>query len=124
MYLLDTHAILWWLTEPESLSSKAHKIIADPNNTLYVSSISFWEMSIKSGLGKLTIPNNILTILSTDGFKTLPLLPEESLSIIDLPMIHHDPFDRILIAQAKYNDLVFITRDSKIADYPIVTLSC
>lgn len=124
MYLLDTHVVLWWLTEPEQLSLKARQIISDPKNTLYISSISFWEMAIKSSLGKLTIPSNILTILSADGFKTLPLLPEESLSVTNLPIIHHDPFDRILIAQAKYNDLVFMTRDSKISDYPIVIVNC
>lgn len=122
MYLLDTHIILWWLTNPESLLSKGRQIIADRNNVIYVSSISFWEMSIKSSLGRLSLPHNILAILQADGFKTLPLMPEESLSVADLPMIHQDPFDRILIAQAKYNNLVFITRDKKNLEYPIAVM--
>ncbi len=119
MYLLDTHIILWWLMTPDNLSAAAHQIITDRHNTIFVSSISFWEMSIKSSLGKLTLPNNLLTILKTDGFKVLPLIPEESLTIMDLPPIHQDPFDRMLIAQAKYNNLVFLTRDKKIQEYPI-----
>jgi PIN domain nuclease of toxin-antitoxin system len=123
MYLLDTHVILWWLTDPQKLSIKGHQIMADRNNVIYVSSISFWEMSIKSSLGRLSLPHNILTILQADGFKTLPLIPEESLSVIDLPKLHQDPFDRILIAQAKYNNFILITRDEKILEYPIATLT-
>ncbi|MES2204427.1 MAG: type II toxin-antitoxin system VapC family toxin [Pseudomonadota bacterium] len=122
MYLLDTHVLLWWLTEPNKISNTGQQIIANRNNTIFISSISFWEMSIKNSLGKLTLPNNILTIAKSEGLKILPLQPEEGLSVADLPNIHQDPFDRILIAQAKYNNLVLITRDKKVQEYPIVTV--
>lgn len=122
MYLLDTHVLLWWLTEPNKISNAGHQIIANRNNAIFVSSVSFWEMSIKNSLGKLTLPNNILTISKSEGFKILPLQPEEGLSVTDLLNIHQDPFDRILIAQAKYNNLILITRDKKAQKYPIVTV--
>lgn len=121
-YLLDTHIILWWLTEPEKITPKTRKIISDKNNQIYTSSVSFWEMAIKKSIGRLTLTSNILDILLGEGFKMLPLTPEESLSVADLPLIHQDPFDRMLVMQAKLNDLVLITHDKKIMDYPVTTL--
>ena len=121
-YLLDTNVILWWLTEPEKIAPKARKIISDRNNAIYTSSVSYWEMAIKTNIGRLTLPNNILGILSAEGFLMLPLTPEEGLSVVDLPAIHQDPFDRMLVIQAKLNDLVLITPDKKIMDYPVVTV--
>lgn len=121
-YLLDTHIILWWLTEPQTISSKAHKIIEDKKEEIYLSSASFWEMAIKQSVGKLTLPGSISEILTKEGFIFLPIHVNESLSIVDLPSIHTDPFDRMLIVQAKLNDLVIITRDEKIMRYPVVTL--
>ena len=121
-YLLDTHIILWWLTEPEKISPKARKIISDKNNIIYTSSVSYWEMAIKKSIGRLTLPNNILEILLNEGFKMLPLTPEESLGVADLPLLHQDPFDRMLVIQAKLHDLVLITQDKKIMDYPLITL--
>jgi PIN domain nuclease of toxin-antitoxin system len=123
-YLLDTHVILWWLDDPHKIASKARSIIADKNNEIFVSSVSIWEMAIKSDLNKLKIPVNILTILQAEKFQTLKLSSEESLSLLDLPKIHSDPFDRMLIAQTKFNDLILITKDQIITKYPIVTLRC
>lgn len=121
-YLLDTHVALWWLTEPKELSKKAYDIIADKENSICVSSVSFWELAIKSSLERVTIPHNLLSILSHDNIEILPMVAEEALSIVDLPNLHKDPFDRMLIAQAKYNGLVFITRDEAIQDYPITMI--
>jgi PIN domain nuclease of toxin-antitoxin system len=121
-YLLDTHIVLWWLTDPSELSKRAHTIIADKKNFVGVSSVSFWELSIKRALGRVTIPNNLLAILRQNGFHILPLEAEEALSVSDLPDIHKDPFDRMLVAQAKYNSLVFITRDEIIASYPVTMI--
>ncbi len=121
-YLLDTHIVLWWLAEPEKLSKRARAIIADKENSICVSSVSFWELAIKSALGRVTIPHNLLPILRHNNFDILPLEAEEALSVHDLPDLHKDPFDRMLIAQAKYNGLVFMTRDKAIFDYPIVTI--
>ena len=118
-YLLDTHVVLWWLVEPKKLSKKSRTIIEDKQNNICVSSVSFWELSIKSALGPVNIPHNLLALLRHENFEIMPLEAEEALSVGDLPDIHKDPFDRMLVAQAKYNDLVLITRDKIITDYPI-----
>lgn len=122
-YLLDTHVILWWFTEPKKIGLKAHKIIRDTSNTIFLSSASFWEMAIKQSLGRLTLPHNLLEAVAMEGFKLLPILPEEGLGVADLPMLHADPFDRLLVIQAKLHDLVIITHDAKISEYPIVTIN-
>lgn len=121
-YLLDTHIVLWWLIDPNKIAAKARKIIRDKQERVFISSASFWEMAIKQSIGKLTLPGNIIEVLSSEGFDMLPITPNESLSVVDLPLIHSDPFDRMLIVQAKLNDLVLITRDEKISTYPVVTL--
>jgi len=121
-YLLDTHILLWWLTTPNKLSSKAQKIIRDKNNPIFLSSASFWEMAIKKSIGRLSLPHNLLETIAAEGFKILPIMPEEGLGVADLPLIHADPFDRILVMQAKLHDLVIITNDTKISEYPVITL--
>lgn len=122
-YLLDTHVVLWWLSDPKKIAKKAKQIIQDREQAIFISSVSFWEMAVKSSLGRLNIPRNMLNILLNDGFQTLPLEPEAALSIIDLPDFHKDPFDRMLVSQAKYHDMVFITRDKHIKKYPLVTVN-
>lgn len=121
-YLLDTHVLLWWFTLPEKIHKKAQAIIRDKSNIIYVSSASFWEMAIKKSLGRLTLPHNLIETVVIENFKILPIMPEESLGVADLPFLHADPFDRILIIQAKLNDLILITHDEKISEYPVVTL--
>jgi PIN domain nuclease of toxin-antitoxin system len=121
-YLLDTHVVLWWFVAPEKISKVAQKIIRNRSNQIFLSSASFWEMAIKKRLGRLTLPHNLLEAAAIENFKTLPIMPEECLGVADLPLIHSDPFDRLLIMQAKLHDLVFITKDSKIAEYPVVTI--
>lgn len=121
-YLLDTHVVLWWLTEPKSISSKARKVIADTEERIFISSASCWEMAIKKGVGRLKFPANILEILTSEGFEIIPITANESLSVADLPLIHQDPFDRLLIIQAKLNDMILITRDETIMQYPVITL--
>lgn len=119
---MDTHVILWWLTTPDKIHLKARKIIKDKSNIIYISSASFWEMAIKKSLGRLNLPHNLLETIALDGFKILPISPEECLGVADLPFIHADPFDRQLIIQAKLQDLVLITNDSIIPQYQVVTI--
>lgn len=121
-YLLDTHVILWWFTTPKKLSAKTQKIIKDKSNAIFVSSASFWEMAIKKSLGRLTLPHNLIETVAAESFKILPIMPEEGLGVADLPLLHSDPFDRLLIMQAKLHDLIIITKDLKMADYPVITL--
>lgn len=122
-YLLDTHIILWWLTEPKRINLKATKIISDKANNIFISSVSLWEMAIKKGLGRLTLPRNIVEILQAEGFQIMPIGHEEALGISDLPQIHQDPFDRMLVMQAKLYNCVLITRDKNIMDYPVITIN-
>lgn len=121
-YLLDTHVILWWLTDPKNISPKARKAISDKEEKVIISSASCWEMAIKKGIGRLKFPTNILEILTAEGFEVIPITANESLSVAELPLIHQDPFDRLLIVQAKLNDMVLITRDNTIMQYPVITL--
>lgn len=121
-YLLDTHVLLWWLTSPNKMKPKAQKIIRNKGNPIFLSSASFWEMAIKKSIGRLSLPHNLLEITAAEGFKILPILSEEGLGVADLPLIHADPFDRLLIIQAKLHDLVIITNDARISEYPVVTV--
>lgn len=121
-YLLDTHIILWWLTNPKQITAKASKIISDKENTIFVSSASLWEMATKKSLGRLTLPRNIVEILQTESFQIMPIGAEEALGVSDLPQIHQDPFDRMLVMQAKLHNCVLITRDKNLMDYPVVTI--
>lgn len=121
-YLLDTHVIIWWLNTPNKIKNSTQKIIKDKKNIIYISSVTIWEIAIKKQSNKIKIPSNFLEALKSEQFKLLDLIAEESLSVINLPSIHKDPFDRLLIAQAKLNDLTLITKDKKILKYPINTL--
>ncbi len=121
-YLLDTHVVLWWLTEPEKIHTKARKIIQDKSNEILISTASFWEIAIKKSIGRLTMPHNLLETIALEGFKTLPIMPDECIGVADLPMHHSDPFDRLMIMQAKLYNLVIITRDNKIPEYPVITI--
>lgn len=122
-YLLDTHVLLWWLTTPDKINKKSRNIIKDKSNTVFISSASFWEMAIKKSIGRLTLPHNLIESIAVEGFRTLPIMPEESLGVADLPMIHADPFDRMLIIQAKLHDLIIITHDIKFAEYPVIAMA-
>lgn len=122
-YLLDTHVLLWWLTEPNNLSKKAQEIIMNKDNIIYVSSASVWEMAIKKSIGKLKLPHNLLSTITSEAFKFLPISPEEALGVADLALLHSDPFDRLLIMQAKLHDLILITNDTKITEYPVTFIN-
>lgn len=121
-YLLDTHILLWWLTDPKLIIPKASKIISDKENTIFFSSASLWEMAIKKSLGRLILPSNIAEILQTEGFQIMPIGHEEALGVSDLPQLHQDPFDRMLVIQAKLHNCILITRDKHIMDYPVITI--
>lgn len=121
-YLLDTHIILWWLTDLKEIAPKASKIISNKENNIFISSVSLWEMAIKKSLGRLTLPRNIIEILQTENFQIIPMGYEEALGISDLPQIHQDPFDRMLVMQAKLHNCVLITRDKNVMKYPVETI--
>ncbi len=123
-YLLDTHTLIWWLTDDLTLVNKAKEEIANPNNLVFVSAASTWEIAIKKSLGKLKSPNDLVEQIKNKRFKSLPINIEQTLIVENLPLHHQDPFDRILIAQAKYLDLTIITRDRKFALYDVNLIKC
>ena len=124
-YLLDTHAILWFLAKDNSLSSNAKEII-EQNKSVYVSIASLWEISIKFSIKKLDILLPDMSIFIDqyikNSFTILPITPQHIEEVSTLPFIHRDPFDRMLVAQAKVEDMTLITHDQYIPQYPIKTV--
>ena len=120
--LLDTHVLLWWLDANPNLSEKAKSTIADGNNLIFVSAVVIWEIRIKQALGKLAIPDNFRRVLDQQPFEMLAITAEHAHAIGDLPAIHHDPFDRMLIAQAKVEGFAIVTRDSIVQEYKVQTI--
>lgn len=116
--LLDTHILLWWLNNSDELNENTKGFIADPENLVYVSAVSLWEIVIKESLGKLKMPKNWSTVVREESFRQLSITWEHSLKVAALPNIHRDPFDRLLIAQALTEGLTFLTNDDKLLKYP------
>ena len=122
-YLLDTHALLWWLTNDPKLSTRVFDIIQAPQNTILVSSASGWEIATKYRLGKLShaheAATNLPALLHKARMKTLSMTMEHALAAGALPGPLRDPFDRMLIAQSQIEDLPIITSDSAFAHYSV-----
>ena len=122
-YLLDTHTLIWSIVDGAKLSNRVLKILEDENNDLLVSAVSFWEIAIKVGKGKLDLRNfNIQTIpdyCNKLKIKQIPLTPDEAINYFNLPNYeeHKDPFDRMLIYQSIKNGYTFISRDDKMVIY-------
>ncbi|MGK0173357.1 MAG: PIN domain nuclease of toxin-antitoxin system [Gammaproteobacteria bacterium] len=116
--LLDTHMLLWWLGDDARLSTKARALIADPANVIIVSAATAWEVNIKQALGKLTIDGNLEQAVGEQGFAMLPITFPHAAETLTLPAIHRDPFDRMLIAQARVESLPLLTVDAHILRYP------
>ncbi len=117
--LLDTHAFLWWLDDPELLSKPARKAIGDGKNTVYVSAAVAWEIAIKKALGKLDAPDDLETAMAANRFLPLAVTIPHALAVRSLPDIHRDPFDRLLIAQAKIEGIKFVSRDPNVPLYKV-----
>jgi PIN domain nuclease of toxin-antitoxin system len=124
--LLDTHAFLWAVMEPEELSKAAHRAIVDLKNEVYVSAAVGWEIVIKHRVGKLAMPMSPVTYVPSRiaalGFRSLDISLDHTLTVASLPVLHTDPFDRIMIAQAQFESMTFVTRDSRALSYPVRTI--
>lgn len=96
--ILDTHGLLWWLTDPGHISIRTHEAISDPNNLVCVSAVSGWEIALKGNLGKLEVPDNVYSTIDDQGFEYLPITFVHGVEAGSLPLHHRDPFDRLLIA--------------------------
>ncbi len=119
--LLDTHVALWWYIDPQTIQSDSRQIILDPDNEIYISPIVIWEIMVKSGMKKLSVPDQLLTKVQTD-FIELPLTILHSKALSAIKKIHNDPFDLLLIAQAKAEGFYLMTRDKEILKYDIKVL--
>jgi len=115
--LLDTHMVLWWLANSPSLSDQARALISDPANTLFISAVSLWEIWLKQSLGKLRLPPDFEAKLSAESFENLPLTGPHTRQVALLPWHHRDPFDRMLVAQAQTDNLIFLTADDIVTRY-------
>lgn len=114
--LLDTHLLLWAVAEPRKLPPAARSRIDAAE--IYVSAASIWEVSIKAALGKLSAdPAELLAEIEPAGFHLLPVTGEHAAAVGRLPAVHADPFDRMLVAQAKTEPLLLLTNDSILAGY-------
>ncbi len=121
-FLLDTHALLWWLAEPDRLSAAAHAAIADPTARVVVSAASGWEIATKVRLGKLPAAVELLSdlpeLLAGQGFELLPIQLQHGLRAGSYPMAHRDPFDRLLAAQAELANLTLVSLDPALQLFP------
>jgi len=125
-YLLDTHAFLWWIADDRRLSSPARAVIEDPDNEIHVSAVSAWEIAIKAGLGRITFQEDparlIPAQLAANGFVDVPIESRHALGVLQLPLLHRDPFDRLLVAQALAENLPILTADPLVSQYPVPTI--
>ena len=119
-FLLDTHIILWAASEPEKLTAKIRSLITDADNQLFFSPANLWEISIKKNLGRQDFQVNARQLwrqLLLNGYQELPISSEHTTAIDSLPNLHKDPFDRILIAQAKVEKFHLLTADKIVIQY-------
>jgi PIN domain nuclease of toxin-antitoxin system len=124
-YILDTNAFIFYLYNPEQLSKAAVDIVYSEKNQIYVSIASLWEIAIKSSIGKLEIKNSleeIAEICLENKIELLAINPLHLDQIKNLPRIHGDPFDRLIISQALAENLIIVTKDSIIPKYDVNTV--
>lgn len=119
--LLDTHVALWWLNDPERLRPGATDEIEDPANDAFLSAVSVWEAGLKQSVGKLDAPQPLVDSARKLGLLELAVSWEHAQLAAQLPRLHGDPFDRMLVAQALSEDLVLVTRDPLVTQYDVAT---
>ncbi len=121
--ILDTHTFLWWNINDPMLSHVARDFIADGNNQVYLSAASAWEIAIKCALGRLVLPENpdryVTERMAYYHFLPLPIHLGHALQVYELPAIHQDPFDRLLIAQAQLEGIPLLSGDEEIYRYEV-----
>ena len=121
-YLLDTHTIIWHFDDSTKLSQKAIEITDNPESRLYICSISLWEIAIKMNLGKLNLNftlDKLLAAINESDVDILQIEDEYLNKLSELPYIHKDPFDRLIIATALLEDLTILTIDENIQKYDV-----
>jgi PIN domain nuclease of toxin-antitoxin system len=117
--LVDTNALLWWLTDDPDLSATAREALAEPANDVLVSAASVWQIAIKRALGKLTVPDDLLSQIEAQGFGWLTVNAEHAWQVRDLPPHRRDPFDRLLVAQSLVEQMPIVSADPRLAAYGV-----
>lgn len=117
--LLDTHAFIWAASDPERLSSDAASAVREPANDVFLSAVSGWEIAIKRARGRIRFPDVDRELLALLRVVELPVTLRHAAELGRLPAHHRDPFDRMLIAQARTDDLTVVTRDGAFAAYDV-----
>jgi PIN domain nuclease of toxin-antitoxin system len=121
--LLDTHPFVWFLLDPKRIPARLMALVTDPGRIVHISAVAVWEATIKTGLGKLALPlDRLEATIAAAGFTVLPVTAAHALEVRHLPPLHRDPFDRLLIAQARHEQLTLVTCDAAIRRYPVATL--
>jgi len=120
--LLDSHPLLWWLAGDRRLGDNARGCIESRDSDVAVSAASVWELGIKRALGKLTIPEDLVTQLGRNGIDAIDVTVDHGLQAARLPAIHGDPFDRMLVAQAQMEGRTLVTRDPQVSRYDVHVL--
>ena len=121
--LLDTHVLLWWLADDPLLGEAAREGISASDSSVFVSAASAWEISIKQALGKLEAPSDLVRQIEVHRFEPLPITVSHAYAAGALPRHHDDPFDRVLVAQARAEGLILVTRDPRMGLYGVGTLA-
>lgn len=121
-FLLDTHALLWWADDSALLSMEARHALADGRHLVFVSVATIWEMGIKQASGKLKVPEDVRLLIKANRFDLISITADHASAAAALPPHHSDPFDRMLVAQAKIEGLTLVTRDEAIAKYDVPVL--
>jgi PIN domain nuclease of toxin-antitoxin system len=116
--LLDTHIVLWWLSDSPRLAKSSKKLIAR-NAEVFVSAATAWEIAIKKSLGKLQAPDDLEAALAANRFRELPIAVRHALAAGELSRHHEDPFDRLLVAQAQMENLTLLTSDERLQAYEV-----
>ncbi len=119
--LLDTHVVLWELEGRQTVGPRAQEAI-ERATELTFSVVSFAEIGIKAAIGKLVVPGDLHEHIGKSGLRILGLAPEHGLGVADLPMHHRDPFDRLLISQARREGLTVVTADERFESYDVATI--
>lgn len=120
--LVDSHVIVEWLDDPSRLKPKLRSLLQDPANAVFYSAASVWELCLKKAKGKLKLADNFVELLIDDGLEELSVTARHGIRASQLPFIHQDPFDRMLIAQSLEEGLVLATHDQIISQYEVPTI--
>ena len=118
--LLDTHVLLWAVGMSHRLTAAVRALLEDPDNEIYYSAASIWEIAIKSALGRQDFqidPVQLLEVMPAVGFVELPVRARHAVEVVHLAPLHKDPFDRMLIAQSRVEPLILLTNDEQLAAY-------